>query len=89
MKRSIRLVLVAVVSCFVGSIAGPAIYETVAGAQPGIVSPERHVGHFQISAFGTHGSFGCFIIDTVDGQVWRTDNNGKPQLIGTVTERNR
>jgi hypothetical protein len=85
-KRSIQLILVAVVLGFVGSVAGPAIYESSVQAQ-GIVIPERHVGHFQVSAFGTHGSYGCFIVDTKDGQVWRVDGNGSPKSIGTVGEK--
>jgi hypothetical protein len=67
----------------VGSAAGPAIYESPAGAQ-GIVSA-RHVGHFQIDSYGYPGNRGCYyIIDTVDGQLWHGEANGKPQLIGSV-----
>jgi hypothetical protein len=84
-KRSVQFVLVAVVSCFVGSVTGPAIHDTAARAQaPGIVVPKRHVGHFQIDAYGFPGNRGCYVIDTVDGQMWHIESSGKPQLIGSV-----
>jgi hypothetical protein len=82
-KHSLQLVLVAVVSCFVGSLAGPAIYESVARAQPAIVVPERPVGHYQLDAYGYSGGRGC-ILDTIDGQLWHVDREAAPQLIGSV-----
>ena len=61
--------------CLGGNIMGPA-----ANAQgiPNAVATPR----FQISAWGTgNGGSGCYIVDTVTGEVWRAGiiGNEKPQ----------
>ncbi len=66
--------------------------QTIAQAPGGTVSPPTQVGRFQISAWGIGsssanavGQRGCYIVDTVTGEMWHVAQDGSggiPKKIG-------
>lgn len=102
MKRSIQLVLIAVVSCLVGSLAGPAIFESVTNAQPPfdrpgdrvspaqlaeLLDPQKAKGpRYQISAYGHANGHGCYVIDMVTGRFWHSMNYSELRPVGSASD---
>jgi hypothetical protein len=101
-KHSLQLVLVAVLACFVGSLAGPTLFESVTNAQPPLdgpgdtLPPEQLAAllasqptkgpRFQISAYGHDGGHGCYIIDMTTGRFWHSVNYSQPKRVGSVRD---
>jgi hypothetical protein len=42
------------------------------------------IGRYQVSAYGSPSSNGCYIIDTATGRVWRATNRQPPQFVGEL-----
>jgi hypothetical protein len=38
-------------------------------------------GRFQVAAYGTSTSHGCYVVDTVTGQTWHIANGQPPQVV--------
>ena len=71
------LLLIAVVVGFSlwGGVTDRRVLAQGVAAQP--ISPQR----FQISAWGVAGVQGCYIVDTVTGELWRAAADGQPRKI--------
>jgi len=88
MKSSHWGLLLLAVGLVVGMLVGPGVLERQAEAQGVPISPPPP--RFQISAWGMgyptppgsgKGERGCYIVDTVTGELWHAAADGQPKKI--------
>lgn len=61
------------------------IVEPIPTPSSGMTSGSE-IGRFQVSAYGSPSSNGCYIIDTKTGRTWRVANGQPPQLVGELPQ---
>lgn len=77
---SVALLFVGLVAGYlVGTGSGDRLANAQAPAAPG-------GGRYQLSSWGSHGDHGCYILDTVSGEVWQVTGYN-PQRAKKVTEK--
>jgi hypothetical protein len=85
---ALLVLLGVVVGYFVG---GGSFDKTARGQAPAAAAPVNAVARFQIQAWaygdGSHPSYGCYIVDTLPGQLWHSAMGKPPKKVADELPR--